>query len=43
MDFTGRKTANLIRGSQLTVYAGAAHGLPITHMERLNRDLLEFV
>ncbi len=42
IEFTGRKTANLIRGSRLTVYAGAAHGLPITHMDRLNRDLLEF-
>jgi non-heme chloroperoxidase len=42
LDVTGRKTASLIRGSQLTVYEGAAHGLPITHMDRLNRDLLAF-
>jgi non-heme chloroperoxidase len=39
---TGRKTARLISGSQLKVYEDAAHGLPITHMERLNQDLLAF-
>jgi len=43
LDFTGRRTARLIAGSQLKVYEGAAHGLPITHMERLNADLLDFV
>lgn len=42
LDRTGRKTARLISGSQLKVYEGAAHGLPITHMERLNQDLLAF-
>ncbi len=42
IDLTGRRTAGLIPGSQLKVYAGAAHRLPITHMERLNRDLLAF-
>lgn len=40
---TGRKTANLITGSQLKVYEGAAHGLNITHMDRLNHDLLAFI
>jgi non-heme chloroperoxidase len=43
LDFTGRRTAALIRGSELKVYEGAAHGLPVTHMEALNRDLLAFV
>ena len=42
IDFTGRRTASLIRGSRFIVYEGAAHGLPITHMDRLNRDLLAF-
>jgi pimeloyl-ACP methyl ester carboxylesterase len=42
IDRTGRKTAKLISGSQLKVYEHAAHGLPITHMERLNQDLLAF-
>ncbi|HZJ71876.1 MAG TPA: alpha/beta hydrolase, partial [Planctomycetota bacterium] len=39
LDRTGRLTAALVKGSELKVYEGAAHGLPITHMERLNRDL----
>ena len=42
IEITGRKTANLITGSQLKVYEGAAHGLNITHMDRLNHDLLAF-
>jgi pimeloyl-ACP methyl ester carboxylesterase len=42
IELTGRKTASLIPGSQFKVYEGAAHGLPITHMDRLNRDLLAF-
>jgi pimeloyl-ACP methyl ester carboxylesterase len=43
LEFTGRRTARLIAGSELKVYEGAAHGLPITHMDRLNADLLGFV
>jgi non-heme chloroperoxidase len=42
IDLTGRKTASLIPGSELKVYEDAAHGLPITHMDRLNRDLHAF-
>jgi non-heme chloroperoxidase len=42
LDRTGRATAGLISGSRLVVYEGAAHGLPITHMDRLNQDLLAF-
>jgi non-heme chloroperoxidase len=42
IDRTGRKTAALISGSHLKVYEHAAHGLPITHMDRLNQDLLAF-
>ena len=40
---TGKKTAQLIPGSQLKVYEGAPHGLFITHLDRLNRDLLAFL
>jgi non-heme chloroperoxidase len=40
LDFTGRRTAALVRGSELRVYEGAAHGLPITHLARLNAELL---
>ena len=39
---TARKTAPLIPGCRLKVYEGAAHGLPITHAEQLNADLLAF-
>lgn len=43
IDITGRETASLIPGSQLKVYEGAAHGLALTHMHRLNRDVEEFI
>lgn len=41
LDFTGRRTADLIPGSQLKVYEGDPHGLFITHMKSLNRELLD--
>jgi non-heme chloroperoxidase len=43
IDLTGRRTAELIRGAELKVYEGAPHGLFITHMDRLNTDLLTFL
>jgi non-heme chloroperoxidase len=43
LGLTGRKTAQLIPGSRLTIYEGAPHGLMFTHMGRLNADLLTFV
>jgi len=43
LDLTGRPTAALIPGAKLTVYEGAPHGLFLTHMARLNHDLLAFV
>jgi pimeloyl-ACP methyl ester carboxylesterase len=42
LDLTGRPTAAGIRGAELRVYEGAPHGLFVTHMDRLNRDLLAF-
>jgi len=42
LDRTGRRTAQLIAGSRLSIYEGAAHGLPITHMDQLNRELAAF-
>jgi pimeloyl-ACP methyl ester carboxylesterase len=42
LDLTGRRTASLVPGSRLVIYEGAAHGLPISHMERLNSELLAF-
>ena len=43
VDFTARRTAQLIRGSRLIVYEGAPHGLMLTHVDRLNADLLAFM
>ncbi len=43
LELTGRRTAELISGSHLKVYESAPHGLMLTHIDRLNGDLLEFV
>jgi non-heme chloroperoxidase len=40
IDVCGRKAAQLVPNSTLTVYENAAHGLFITHAGRLNTDLL---
>ena len=40
---TGRKTAALLPSATMKLYEGAPHGLFLTHMERLNKDLQEFV
>lgn len=42
IETTARKTLPLIPGCRLKVYEGASHGLPITHAEQLNADLLAF-
>lgn len=42
LDVTGRPTAKLIPHARLEVYEGAPHGLFLTHMDRLTRDLLAF-
>ncbi|HYN95932.1 MAG TPA: alpha/beta hydrolase [Pilimelia sp.] len=42
LDLCGRRTAALAPNSTLLVYEGAAHGLFVTHAERLNADLLAF-
>jgi non-heme chloroperoxidase len=39
---SGQPTAALIKDAKLIVYEGAPHGLPLTHRERLNKDLLAF-
>ena len=36
-------SSKIVRGAQLKVYPGAPHGLPSTHKELLNADLLAFV
>jgi non-heme chloroperoxidase len=39
---TGKKVAELIPGATLKIYEEGAHGLPITHRERMARDILAF-
>jgi non-heme chloroperoxidase len=43
LDITGRRTALGIPGATLRVYPGAPHGLFITHMDQVNRDMLAFI
>jgi len=43
IELTGRPTAALVPGARLAVYEGAPHGLFLTHLDRLNADLLAFV
>jgi non-heme chloroperoxidase len=42
LDLTARRTQPLIKGSTLTIYEGAAHGLVATHAERLHHDIVAF-
>jgi non-heme chloroperoxidase len=39
----GRRTAAALVNSELRIYEDAPHGLFITHRERLNADLLDFI
>lgn len=43
LELTGRRCAQLIRGSELKIYDGAPHGLFLTHAGQVNRDLLNFI
>ena len=43
IDLCGRQAARLVPGSTLAEYANAAHGLFVTHADRLTRDLGAFV
>ena len=43
IDRTARRYASLIRGAKLIVYEGAAHGLMLTHAQRLTDDIVEAV
>jgi non-heme chloroperoxidase len=36
------RSSKIVKNAHLKIYPGAPHGLPSTHMERLNADLLEF-
>lgn len=43
LEITGRRVAAGVRGADLKVYPGAPHGLFVTHMEQVNRDLEAFL
>jgi non-heme chloroperoxidase len=43
LELTGKRTASMIRGSELRIYEGAPHGLLVTHQDRLNSDLLSWI
>jgi pimeloyl-ACP methyl ester carboxylesterase len=43
LPITGRKTAALLPRATVKTYEGAPHGLFLTHADRLNKDLQEFV
>jgi non-heme chloroperoxidase len=39
---SARRSIELVPGAKLLVYEGAPHGLPSTHKDRINQDLLAF-
>jgi pimeloyl-ACP methyl ester carboxylesterase len=43
LDLTARRSAALIPDVRLQVIEGAAHGMFLTHVERVNAALLEFI
>ena len=40
---TGARSAKLVKGAVLKSYPGLPHGMPTTHAEQINADLLAFV
>ena len=42
LDLCGRRTAAIVPGATLTIYEDAAHGLMITHADRLAEDIIAF-
>ncbi|WP_374568229.1 alpha/beta fold hydrolase [Ideonella sp.] len=43
IETTAKATVKLVKGAKLIVYAGGPHGIPETHKDRLNADLLAFL
>ena len=43
IDASGKAAAKLVKNAKLVIYEGAPHGLPATHKDRLNEDLLAFI
>lgn len=40
---SGELTAKLVKGALLKVYPGFPHGMPVTHADPINQDLLSFI
>ena len=40
---SGKASAKIVKNAKLVVYEGAPHGLPTTHKDKLNADLLAFL
>ncbi len=43
IDISAQRTARLVKNAILQTYPGAPHGLPSTHKDQLNDDLLKFL
>jgi len=43
LEITGARVAAGVKGAELRVYDGAPHGLFVTHMDQVNRDLEAFI
>jgi non-heme chloroperoxidase len=43
IDAAGKASAKIIKNAKLVIYEGAPHGIPTTHKDRLNADLLAFI
>ena len=43
IDDAARLSVKLVKGAVLKVYEGAPHGLPVTHKDAFNADVLAFL
>jgi non-heme chloroperoxidase len=43
IDAAGRASAKILKNATLKVYPGLSHGMPITHADTINADLLAFL
>ena len=43
IDTAGKASAKILKNATLKIYEGAPHGLPTTHKDQLNADLLAFL
>jgi non-heme chloroperoxidase len=43
IDISGRRTHQMVKGSQLVVVEGGPHGLTLTHADLVSRELIRFI